>query len=71
MQFKMKVNPAVSSPSARILGDRTSRGTQLLVKAPQDFFLARCAQPFSSARTSSLVWTFLSKNSIRFCFSST
>src|SRR5262249_19219915 len=38
--------------------------------SPRLFFKATCSA-ISSARTSSLVWTFFSKNSIRFCFSST
>src|SRR6266568_6450174 len=38
--------------------------------SPRLFFKAICSA-ISSARTSSLVCTFLSKNSIRFCFSST
>src|SRR5580698_10524299 len=38
--------------------------------SPRLFFSAMCSA-ISSARTSSLVWTFFSKNSIRFCFSST
>ena len=37
--------------------------------SPRLFFNAMCS-PISSARISSLVCTFLSKNSIRFCFSS-
>src|SRR6516162_11399926 len=35
--------------------------------SPRLFFNATCSA-ISSARTSSLVWTFFSKNSIRFCF---
>src|SRR5258707_14052383 len=38
--------------------------------SPRLFFSAMCSA-ISSARTSSLVCTFFSKNSIRFCFSST
>src|SRR3989442_14833639 len=38
--------------------------------SPRLFFNAMCSA-ISSARTSSLVCTFFSKNSIRFCFSST
>src|ERR1700730_5152611 len=38
--------------------------------SPRLFFNATCSA-ISSTRTSSLVWTFFSKNSIRFCFSST
>jgi hypothetical protein len=38
--------------------------------SPRLFFSAMCSA-ISSARTSSLVWTLFSKNSIRFCFSST
>src|SRR5271170_7333343 len=38
--------------------------------SPRLFFKAMCSA-ISSARTSSLVCTFFSKNSIRFCFSST
>src|SRR5271166_529070 len=38
--------------------------------SPRLFFSAMCSA-ISSARTSSLVWIFFSKNSIRFCFSST
>src|SRR5215470_16951553 len=38
--------------------------------SPRLFFSAMCSA-ISSARTSSLVWTFFSKNSILFCFSST
>src|ERR1700736_4913397 len=38
--------------------------------SPRLFFNAICSA-ISSARTSSLVWTFFSKTSIRFCFSST
>src|ERR1019366_8171604 len=37
--------------------------------SPRLFFNAMCSA-ISSARTSSLVCTFFSKNSIRFCFSS-
>src|ERR1700735_5242283 len=37
--------------------------------SPRLFFKATCSA-ISSARTSSLVWIFFSKNSIRFCFSS-
>src|SRR3984885_15314022 len=37
---------------------RTSCGTQLLVKAPQDFFLARCARP--SVRPELRPWSGLS-----------
>src|SRR5580692_6679345 len=37
---------------------RTSCGTQLLVKAPQDFFLARCARP--SVRPGLRPWSGLS-----------
>src|ERR1700721_2006926 len=32
-------------PTKSTTSSRTSCGTQLLVKAPQDFFLARCARP--------------------------
>src|SRR5450756_977603 len=42
----------------------------LAQSSPRVFFKATCSA-ISSARTSSLVWTFFSKNSIRFCFSST
>jgi len=42
----------------------------LVQSSPRLFFKATCSA-ISSARTSSLVWTFFSKNSIRFCFSST
>src|SRR5262250_1337378 len=38
--------------------------------SPRLFFSAMCSA-ISSAKTSSLVCTFFSKNSIRFCFSST
>src|ERR1700733_8733602 len=38
--------------------------------SPRLFFSAMCSA-ISSARTSSLVWTFFSKYSIRFCFSAT
>jgi hypothetical protein len=38
--------------------------------SPRLFFKAMCSA-INSARTSSLVCTFFSKNSIRFCFSST
>src|ERR1017187_1036794 len=38
--------------------NRTSCGTQLLVKAPQDFFLARCARP--SVRPELRPWSGLS-----------
>ena len=46
------------------------RHPHLAQSSPRLFFKAMCSA-ISSARTSSLVCTFFSKNSIRFCFSST
>src|SRR5208283_5447937 len=46
------------------------RNPHLGQSSPRLFFKAMCSA-ISSARTSSLVCTFFSKNSIRFCFSST
>jgi len=50
---------------------RKSCATQLPVRVPQVFFFSAMCSAINSARTSSLVSTFFSKYSIRFCFSST
>src|SRR4029077_15285295 len=43
----------------------------VLAQSSPRLFFSAMVSAISSARTSSLVWTFFSKNSIRFCFSST